>query len=150
MPQSQFSAPQSQFGALQCPITQNQCEQLLSFLASQSNASQPSHQAASVLSPLSGVATTAGPNSSMPYLANFSGNPFWLPPNFSHSIFSAHIVDRHAHKSNEWIIDIGASNHMVHSVSYLSSITSTINTFVYWPNGEKALVTHIGTVHISD
>ena len=148
---SQPTMSQPQFNAPQCPITQSQCEQLLSFLASKSNAySQPPHQAASVLSPLNGANATAETSSSTPYLANFSGNPFWLPPNFTHSIFSAHIVDRHAHKANEWIIDTGASDHMVHSVSCLSSITSTINTFVYLPNGEKALVTHIGTVHISD
>ena len=136
-PQPQLSMPQSQFSAPQFPITQSQCEQLLSFLASQSfkeaNASQPSHQAASILSPLSNDVATTGPSSSMPYFANFSGNPFWLPPNFSHSIFLAHIVDRHAYKSNNWIIDTGASDHMVHSVSYLSSITYTINTFVYLP-----------------
>ena len=81
---------------------------------------------------------------------NFSSNPFWLPPNPSHSIFSARIVDKQAYKSNTWIIDTGAIDHMVHSVSCLSTITSTINTFVYLPNGEKALVTHIGTVHFSD
>ena len=34
--QSQLNLSQSQFNAPQCPITQNQCEQLLSFLASQS------------------------------------------------------------------------------------------------------------------
>ena len=39
---------------------------------------------------------------------------------------------------------------MVHSVSCLTTITSTINTYVYLPNGERALVTHIGTVHISE
>ena len=150
MPQSQFNAPQSQFSAPQCPITQSQCEQLLSFLTSQSKASQPIHQAAFVLSPLNDAAATTGPCSSMPYLANFSGNPFWQPPNFSHYIFSAHIVDRHAHKAHDWIIDTGASDHMVHSMSCLSFVTSTINTFVYLPNGEKALVTHIGTIHISD
>ena len=103
--QPQLSMPQSQFSAPQFPITQSQCEQLLSFLASQSfkeaNAFQPSHQAASILSPLSNAVATTGPSSSMPYFANFSGNPFWLPPNFSHSIFSAHIVDRHAYKSND-------------------------------------------------
>ena len=86
----------------------------------------------------------------MPYFANFSGNPFWLPFNLSHSIFSAHIIDRQAYKSNDWIIDTGAIDHMAHSVSCLTTITSIINTFVYIPNGEKALVTHIGTVHISD
>ena len=86
----------------------------------------------------------------MPYFANFSSNPFWLPPNLSHSIFSAHIIDRQAYKSNDWIIDTGAIDHMVHLVSCLTTITSAINTFVYLPNGEKALVTHIGTVYISD
>nr|POF10512.1 hypothetical protein CFP56_04737 [Quercus suber] len=72
LPQPQFNAPQSQFSAPQCPITQNQCEQLLSYLASQSKVPQPTHQAASVLSPLSGAAGNTGFNSSMPYLANFS------------------------------------------------------------------------------
>ena len=138
---------QSQFNAPQCPITQNQCEQILSFLASQSfkeaATSQPTstHQVAFVLSPLSNAAATASTSSTMPYFTNFSGNPFWLPPNLSHSIFSAHIIDRQAYKSNDWIINTGATDHMVHSVSCLTIITSTINTFVYLPNGEKALVT---------
>ena len=38
---------------------------------------------------------------------------------------------------------------MVRSVSQLTSITSIVHTFVYLPNAEKALVTHIGTMHIS-
>ena len=38
---------------------------------------------------------------------------------------------------------------MVQSVAQLTTITSLVHTFVYLPNGEQALVTHIGTVHIS-
>nr|XP_023881929.1 uncharacterized protein LOC111994295 [Quercus suber] len=38
--------------------------------------------------------------------------------------------------------DIGATNHMVHSVTQLTSITSIVNTCVYLPNREQALVTH--------
>ena len=38
---------------------------------------------------------------------------------------------------------------MVHSVTQFISITSIVNTCVYLPNGEQALVTHVGTVHIS-
>nr|POE55165.1 caffeic acid 3-o-methyltransferase 1 [Quercus suber] len=68
----QLTMPQLQFNAPQCPITQTQCEQLLSFLASQSNASQPSHQATSILSPLSGANAATSLSSSIPYLANFS------------------------------------------------------------------------------
>ena len=39
---------------------------------------------------------------------------------------------------------------MVYSISYFTSITATFNTHVNLPNGEVALVTHIGTVRISD
>ena len=49
--------------------------------------------------------------------SNFSSNPFWIPPNFSHSVFSAQVVDRTAFKSDSWIIDTGATDHMVHSVT---------------------------------
>ncbi|XP_075663333.1 uncharacterized protein LOC142632900 [Castanea sativa] len=35
------------------------------------------------------------------------------------------------------------------SVSQLTAITSTIHTYVYLPNGDQALVTHIGIVQIS-
>ena len=38
---------------------------------------------------------------------------------------------------------------MVRSISQLTSITSIVYTFVYLPNEEQALVTHIGTVTIS-
>ena len=39
---------------------------------------------------------------------------------------------------------------MVHSISCFTSITATLNTHVNLPNGETALVTHIGTVQISE
>ena len=38
---------------------------------------------------------------------------------------------------------------MVHSVSQLTTITSIVYSCVYLPNGEKDVVTHIGTVQIS-
>ena len=39
---------------------------------------------------------------------------------------------------------------MVHSIASFTSITTTLNTFVNLPNGETALVTHIGTVRLSE
>ena len=110
----------------------------------------PAHQAASVLSPLGNVPASSSASLPSYFSNNFSGNPFWLPPNLSHSIFSVQYVDRQAYKPQDWIIDTGATDHMVHSVSCLTTITSTINTYVYLPNGERALVTHIGIVHISE
>ena len=81
--------------------------------------------------------TSSSPSTS----SNFSGNSLWIPPNLSYSIFAAQVVDRQAYKSNTWIIGTGATDHMVHSVAQLTSITSIVHTFVYLPNGEQALVT---------
>ena len=39
---------------------------------------------------------------------------------------------------------------MIHSFSCFTSITATLNTHVNMPNGEVALVIHIGTVKISE
>ena len=92
---------------------------------------------------------TPSTSSSPSQSSNFSGNQHWIPPNFSHSIFSTQVVDRTVFKFDSWIIDTGATDHMVHSVSQFTTITSIVNTYVYLPNGDQALVTHVGTVHIS-
>ena len=68
----------------------------------------------------------------------------------SHSVFSAHIIDQTAYKSSDWMIDTRVNNHMVHSVSLLTITTSILHSFVYLPNREKDLVTHRGTVQISE
>ncbi|KAG6678549.1 hypothetical protein I3842_14G086500 [Carya illinoinensis] len=49
-----------------------------------------------------------------------------------------------------WIIDTGATDHMVCSTSYLDELAPCTQTFVQLPNGTKAQVTHIGTVRLSD
>jgi hypothetical protein len=36
---------------------------------------------------------------------------------------------------NQWVIDTGATDHMVHSISCLTTVTSTINASVELPNG---------------
>ena len=66
----------------------------------------------------------------------------------SHSVFSANVTSPNPFKSPNWIIDTSATDHMVHSLSLLTTITSTLHRFVYLPNGDKALVTHIGIVQI--
>ena len=38
---------------------------------------------------------------------------------------------------------------MVHSVAQLTTIISVVHTCVYLPNGEQALVTHVGTMQVS-
>ena len=139
----------------QLPLSQAQCEQFLNFLKchmaiGSGNDAQTGHQAIAVMTshpsiPHSLPFTSSSPSTS----SKFSSNSLWIPPNLSHSIFAAQVVDRQAYKSNTWIIDTGTTDHMVDSVAQLTSITSIVHTFVYLPNGEQALVTHIGTVHIS-
>jgi hypothetical protein len=53
-------------------------------------------------------------------------------------------------KKPPWIVDTGATDHMVCSISFFTSITAIISTNVQLPNGAIATVTHIGTVKISD
>ncbi|XP_075654886.1 uncharacterized protein LOC142625062 [Castanea sativa] len=69
--------------------------------------------------------------------------------NLSHSIFSAKVVIKKAFSLDTWVIDTGATDHIVCSVSLLSSITTTTNAIFQLPNGETASVTHIGTIVLS-
>ena len=99
-----------------------------------------SHQATAVMTSYPSIPHSSPSTSSSSSTSSyFSGNSSWTPLNFSHSIFAAQVVDRQAYKSNTWIIDTGATYHMVQSVAQLTTITSLVHT----------LVTHIGTVHSS-
>ncbi|XP_059436398.1 uncharacterized protein LOC132169376 [Corylus avellana] len=70
-----------------------------------------------------------------------------------YSVFSATFVNmvpsskQHKHS---WIIDTGATDHMVSSPSFFTSITAVVSTCVNLPNGSIAAVTHIGTVKLSE
>ena len=107
----------------QLPLSQDQCEQFLNFLKfhmaiGSGTDAQTSHQATAVMTshpsiPHSLPSTSSSPSTS----SNFSGNSLWIPPNLSHSIFAAQVVDRQAYKSNTWIINTGATDHMVHYVA---------------------------------
>lgn len=55
----------------------------------------------------------------------------------------------HFSATAHWIVDTSATNHMVHSISVLTSITSTLSSFVKLPTGKTVPVTHVGIVHIS-
>lgn len=50
-------------------------------------------------------------------------------------------------KTNSWIVDTGASNHMVSSMDLMSSstaLTPSLQNQVHLPNGEVAQITHKG------
>ena len=69
--------------------------------------------------------------------------------NSKHSIFSAKVINRTAFESNVWVIDTGASDRIVCSVSMFTKITSITQCVVELLNGETVNVTHIGTIQLS-
>ena len=75
-----------------------------------------------------------------------AGNPF---NSLEHSVFSANFTRSSLVSSQDWILDIGATDHMVHSISFFTSITSIVNLVVNLPNGHKAVETHIGTIQLT-
>lgn len=48
-----------------------------------------------------------------------------------------------------WIIDTGATDHMVCNTSHFSSITFKISLVVKLPNGDSVPTTHLGTIQIT-
>ncbi|XP_022843396.1 uncharacterized protein LOC111366948 [Olea europaea var. sylvestris] len=60
---------------------------------------------------------------------------------------SAHIDD---FTTMPWIVDTGATDHMVCSISFLTTIKEKISQPVTLPNGAIALATHIGNVKITE
>jgi hypothetical protein len=67
----------------------------------------------------------------------------------SHSVFASHTKSKSILKTNSWILDTGAIDRMVHSLSCLTTITSTIHATVELPNEDFVPVTNIGTVKFS-
>ena len=118
------------------PLSPDQYQQLLTFLSSQQSPNETPHQAATILSQSSNF---LGINHKSLYNS--------LP---IHSVFSSRIVNKIAFSHNTWIIDTGATDHMVCSLTLFTEIISSLNTTVELPNGESALVTHIGTIKLSD
>jgi hypothetical protein len=70
-------------------------------------------------------------------------------PDLSHSLFASNVKLPIVVSDNLWVIDTGAIDHMVHSFSCLTTVTSTMNASVELPNGDLVSVTHIGTVQFS-
>ena len=100
--------------------------------------------------PSSSISPSDSANCSFVDTMSGTNSLFPFTPSFKHSIFSAKVVDREIFHATNWVIDTGATDHMVHSITCFTTITATLNTFVNLPNGEVASVTHVGIVKISE
>lgn len=112
---------------------QEECQQLLA-LTHNNQSSKNNHQ----------VATT----SSIPNLASSSASI--ITSNLFHSSLVSSISHLNNSIKSTWIIDSSATNHIVHSIDFLTKITKKINTKVKLPNGESVQVSHLGNVKIID
>ena len=58
-------------------------------------------------------------------------------------------MNRTTFNGDTWVIDTRAIDHIVHSIRLLTHFT-VVNCMVELPNGETALVTHIGSICLSE
>ncbi|KAB1199238.1 hypothetical protein CJ030_MR0G025662 [Morella rubra] len=112
----------------QLPISQEQYQQLLSFLQCQKiaqpaspSANQVSTSQSFTLAPMSGII------SSLCFSAESS-------PHATHSVFYNH-PSAHQVSSTAWILDSGATNHMISDKSLFTTSRPLINSFVRLPDG---------------
>ena len=101
-------------------------------------------------------ASTSGNSNDAIATANsaFSGNFFAFFQdsvclNMQHSIFAKNPVNKIVFGKQTWVLDTGATDHIVHFVKLFTKITSSISPFVQLPNGERVVVTHIGTIQVT-
>ncbi|KAG7996907.1 hypothetical protein I3843_01G184400 [Carya illinoinensis] len=107
-------------------LTKDQYQQLLSLLPSKEVSIAP-HSVNHVQADCSSSST-------------MNGNSF---------CFTSSIQTSHTNTHSPWIIDTGATDHMICNTSFFSSITSHVSFKIKLPNGHTAPATHIGTVHLT-
>jgi hypothetical protein len=123
---SQLSA--HQLNAPQLSMISEQCQHLMNILKQYSMPQASAHSAV----------TASG------------GNPS-LDPRYSVFFTSfVNMIPTSKQQNTSWIIDTGATDHMVSSPSLFTSITAIVSTHVNLPNGSIAAVTHIGTIKLSE
>ena len=66
-----------------------------------------------------------------------------------HFVFAVSPMNKTAFNGENWVLDTGATDHTIHSITLFTKITSLISTFVQLPNGEKVTVTHMGIIQVT-
>ena len=107
-------------------LTRNQYQQLLSLLHSKETSSAMA-SSSSTPNPLVSDSRVSGMHTCLNIRTHPSPQPLESP----------------------WIIDTGATDHMICCTSLFTSITATVSYHVTLPNGHAVPVTHIGVVRLS-
>uniref|UniRef100_A0A2N9F6B3 Integrase catalytic domain-containing protein n=1 Tax=Fagus sylvatica TaxID=28930 RepID=A0A2N9F6B3_FAGSY len=147
-----FSAPLDSFDKSQNLTNMAmQCQQILNMLSTRAQQSSPTfdnnppHQAATLV-------TVTHPSSSHSP-SNMAGIPMCLStfckPNLDYSVFSNKLVVKPVTNVYEWVIDTGATDHMVTTTKFFTTMQVAYNVSVNLPNGQSVMVTHIGSVQVT-
>jgi hypothetical protein len=144
----------SDYTAPHLPITYEQCQQLMDMFKPQTPETESSANQASLTNQFSADLTQGDTASNLTGAGNFSASQISFLDT-KHSVFasSTSLFQQNSLTNSvkaPWIIDTGATDHMICSISFFTSITSVISKTVKLPNGQHASVTHIGTIKISD
>ncbi|XP_023895780.1 uncharacterized protein LOC112007643 [Quercus suber] len=105
------------------PFTMEQCQKLLAMIGGSNAQNNPIAMANNV------SFNQASTSQSTP-----------LAGNLKHSIFSAKLVNMTAFGNSTWVMDTGASDHIICSISFFQTYTTVANCVVELPNGESAHV----------
>jgi hypothetical protein len=138
----------------QLPITSEQCQELLTLLRSKCPTDTSVHPSAHA-SAVTSVVPTENQDHLLTEMAGNAHHSLCLQNSTlgdKHSVFSSNYLFQTTLKTSvdhPWIIDTGATDHMVCSISLLTTITSIVDKHVRLPNGNLAAITHIGTVKLS-
>ena len=66
-----------------------------------------------------------------------------------HSVFSDKFTVKPTFSSTQWVIDTGATDHMVITTEFYTTKHIVDNISVNLPNGQSVMVTHIGYVQLT-
>jgi hypothetical protein len=134
-----------------------QCQQFLNILTAQAQKGPSSsdshnasaHQAATLITVTQPSAKSSTQSPIQPP-SNMAGIPMCLSTfrkqNMDYSVFSNESCDKSYVSASEWMIDTGATNHMVTTTHYFTNMQLEHNVTINLPNGQFVTVTHIGSI----
>ena len=70
-------------------------------------------------------------------------------PNMAYSVFSNGHFDKSSVSASEWVINTGATNYMVTTTHYFTTMQLVHNVTINLPNGQFVNVTHIGSIQLT-
>ncbi|XP_059434757.1 uncharacterized protein LOC132167750 [Corylus avellana] len=150
-----FASQVSNYTIPQLPITYEQCQQLMDMFKPPIPELESSVHQVPLSSQISADPIQGDTSTNLTGASNFSITYPLSLLDTKHSVFasSTSLTQQNSLTNSvkaPWIIDTGATDHMICSISFFTTFTSVTSKTVRLPNGQHASVTHVGTIKISE